>query len=105
MKNMNSFVRINLISLHTFVYICHYVKEKKKLLLLLSKDSTNTRGSLCAWKKSDCCCPVQCRPNISPSREICKQYCQSPSNKVLRWAIFIVWMTPGRKFILCALVQ
>ena len=30
MKNMNSFVRVHLISLHTFEYICDYVKEKKK---------------------------------------------------------------------------
>ena len=30
MKNMKSFVRVHSITLHTFVYICDYVKEKKK---------------------------------------------------------------------------
>ena len=50
MKNMNSFVRVHSITLHTFVYICHYVKENKNS----PKDSTNTNGCHCVWKKSDC---------------------------------------------------
>ena len=43
------FFWVHSITLHTFVYIFDYVKEKKKDQSLLSKDSTNT---LCVEKKT-----------------------------------------------------
>ena len=67
---MNSFDRVHLISLHSFEYICDYVKEKKKKSSTSKKSKDSTFAFFVPGKKATVV--VHCWPNISSSHEICK---------------------------------